>query len=100
MVSPDAIDAVTSDKKYFEKGIDAGTGPYTIDSYTADEEVDLKAYDGYWGGWDGAHASDVVVKIVPEAAQQQQLLDGGEVDIATRVPPEAWRRTRPIPRSP
>ena len=89
MVAPDAIDAATSDKKYFEKGIDAGTGPYAIDSYTADEEVDLKAYDGYWGGWDGAHASDVVVKIVPEAAQQQQLLDGGEVDIATRVPPES-----------
>jgi peptide/nickel transport system substrate-binding protein len=41
MVAPDAIDAATSDKKYFEKGIDAGTGPYAIDSYTADEEVDL-----------------------------------------------------------
>jgi peptide/nickel transport system substrate-binding protein len=89
MVSPTAIDAASSDKKYFESGKDAGTGPYTISSYTPDEEVDLKAYPDYWGGWDGAHVSDVVMKIVSDATQQQQMLDGGQVDLATRVPPES-----------
>ena len=89
MVSPTAIDGVTKNSKYFDKGIDAGTGPYTLDGYTPDQEVDFKAYPNYWGGWDGPHVTDVVAKIVPEAAQQQQQLQGGDVDLATRVPPES-----------
>ena len=89
MVSPTAIDGVTKNSKYFDKGIDAGTGPYTLDGYTPDQEVDFKACPNYWGGWDGPHVSDVVAKIVPEDSQQQQMLDGGDVDLATRVPPEA-----------
>ncbi len=89
MVAPKALDASAKDKKYFESGIDAGAGPYTLDSYTPDQEVVLKKYDSYWGGWDGAHVDNVVLEIVPEAVQQQQMLDGGQVDLATRVPQDA-----------
>jgi peptide/nickel transport system substrate-binding protein len=87
IISPKALAAAAADDKYFEKGIDAGTGPYTIESYTADKEVLLKAFDGYWGGWaDVRHYDKVLVSITPEAVTQQQMLDGGQVDIAFNVP--------------
>jgi peptide/nickel transport system substrate-binding protein len=89
IVSPKALAAAASDDTYFEKGIDAGTGPYTIESYTADKEVLLKKYDNYWGGWsDTNHYDKVLVSITPEAAVQQQMLDGGEVDLALSLPLE------------
>jgi len=89
IVSPKALAAVTADPKYFEKGIDAGTGPYMIESYTPDKEVLLKKYDGYWGGWtDITHYDKVLITIAPEAAVQQQMLDGGTVDLALNLPLE------------
>ncbi len=86
MVSPTAIDGVSKNAKYFDKGIDAGTGPYTVDSYTPDQEVDFKSYPAYWGGWDGAHVSDVVAKIVPEAASSSRCSTE-----ATWISPRACR---------
>jgi ABC-type transport system substrate-binding protein len=88
IVSPKALEAAAADPNYFEKGIDAGTGPYTIESYTPDKEVLLTKYDGYWGGWDGKHYDKALVSITPEAAVQQQMLDGGQVDIALSLPLE------------
>ena len=95
IVSPTALAAAeaayaydpTAD--YYAAGIDGGTGPYTISSYTPDSEVLLKAYDGYWGGWtDTQHYDQVLVSIMSEAINQQQALDGGDVDIAFNVPLE------------
>ena len=88
IVSPKALAAAAADETYFEQGVDAGTGPYTIESYTPDKEVLLTKYDGYWGGWDGPHYDKVLVSITPEAAVQQQMLDGGEVDLALSLPLE------------
>lgn len=84
IVSPKALAASKGDDKYFEKGIDAGTGPYTIDSYTAGSEVVLKAYDKYWGSQ--PYFGTVACEIASEDVQQQQMLEGGQVDIATRLP--------------
>ncbi len=95
IVSPTALAAAeaayaydpTAD--YYAAGIDGGTGPYTISSYTPDSEVLLKAYDGYWGGWtDTKHYDQVLVSIMAESIAQQQALDGGDVDIAFNVPLE------------
>jgi ABC-type transport system substrate-binding protein len=89
IVSPKALVEAAADDTYFEQGIDAGTGPYTIESYTPDKEVLLKRYDAYWGGWsDTNHYDKVLVSITPEAAVQQQMLDGGEVDLALSLPLE------------
>jgi len=89
IVSPTALAAAAADPTYFESGVDGGTGPYTIESYTPDSEVLLNAYPGYWGGWDDVdHYDKVLVSIMPEAIDQQQALDGGDVDIAFNVPAE------------
>ncbi len=92
IMSPKAIEAAQSDPQYFEKGISAGTGPYFLESYTPDKEVVLSAFPDYWGGWgDVPHFDKIVVSIVPEAVTQQQMLDGGEVDLALSIPLENIR---------
>ena len=91
IVSPNAIDAAAEDENYFETGIEAGTGPYMLESYTPDQEVLLTRFDDYWGGWDDTNHYDKVLNlIVPEAVQQQQMLEGGEVDLALRIPQENY----------
>ncbi|MFF5233365.1 ABC transporter substrate-binding protein [Dactylosporangium sp. NPDC000521] len=88
IVSPKALAASANDEKYFEAGIDAGTGPYTLGEYKAGQRVVLQKYDRYWGGWSGAKFSTVVNQIIPEAVTQQQMLQGGQVDPATSLPLE------------
>jgi peptide/nickel transport system substrate-binding protein len=88
IVSPKALDAVAADEAYFETGIEAGTGPYMLDSYTPDQEVVFKKYDNYWGGWSPDNYDIVLNMIVPEATTQQQLLEGGEIDLASLIPTE------------
>jgi peptide/nickel transport system substrate-binding protein len=89
IVSPKALAAAATDEAYFEQGVDAGTGPYTIESYTPDKEVLLTAFDSYWGATtDVTHYDKVLVSLTPEAVTQQQLLDGGEVDLALNLPLE------------
>ncbi len=86
IVSPKALDAVAADSTYFDSGKEAGTGPYMLDSYTPDQEVVFKKFDNYWGGWKANNYDIVLCQIVPEATTQQQLLEGGEVDLAGSIP--------------
>jgi peptide/nickel transport system substrate-binding protein len=88
IVSPKALTAAKGNDKYFESGIDAGSGPYTVAEYRSGQRVVLKKFDKYWGGWSGARYATVVNQITPEAIVQQQMLQGGQVDIATSIPLE------------
>jgi peptide/nickel transport system substrate-binding protein len=88
IVSPKALEAVAADEAYFETGKEAGTGPYMVDTYTPDQEVVFKKFENYWGGWQPDNYDIVLVQIVPEATTQQQLLEGGEVDLASLIPTE------------
>ncbi len=55
-----------------------------------DTEVLLTQFPDYRLGWDDAdHYEKVLVSITPESIDQQQALEGGQVDIANRVPPES-----------
>ncbi|MCL1594919.1 MAG: ABC transporter substrate-binding protein [Actinomycetia bacterium] len=89
IVSPNALEAAAADDTYFETGVEAGTGPWVLESYTPDTEILLTQFTEYWGGWDGERSDKVLLSIVPEAVQQQQMLEGGQVDLATRLPLEA-----------
>lgn len=86
IMSPAAADQETD---WFEAGNAAGTGPYMLESYRSGEELVLVGFDDYWRGWEGKHFSKVVVKIVSEAIVQRQLLESGDVHIASVVPIEA-----------
>lgn len=97
IVSPKALDAAAQDESYFEAGIEAGTGPYMLESYTPDQEILLTRFDEYWGGWKDNQFDKVLVQIVPEAVIQQQMLEGGEVDLVTRIPQENYDSFRDRP---
>ena len=54
IVSPKALEAAAADENYFEAGIEAGTGPYMVESYTPDQEIVLTRYRrllGRLGRW-------------------------------------------------
>jgi peptide/nickel transport system substrate-binding protein len=76
-------------REWFEAGHEAGTGPYKLVSWKPDEEIVLEKFDEYWGGWEGPHFDRIIIKIVKEATVMQQLLESGEADLVSRVPPDA-----------
>lgn len=88
IVAPKALAASATNDKYFEAGIDAGSGPYTIDSYKPGSKVVLKKYDGYWNKTAASHFDVVDISITPDAVTAQQMLTAGEVDYATNIPLE------------
>lgn len=83
--------AVGKDQKWFEAGNEAGSGPYMLESSKPDEEIVLKKFDDYWGGWNKTHFERIVVKIVKEAAVQEQMIDSGVADLGNRIPVESSR---------
>jgi peptide/nickel transport system substrate-binding protein len=90
IISPKALAAATADTNYFETGVEAGTGPYMLESYVPDSEIVFTKNPDYWGGWQPGQFDKVVVKIVGEAVTQQQMLEGGQVDLVTRMPIENY----------
>jgi peptide/nickel transport system substrate-binding protein len=88
IVSPKALEAAASDDAYFESGIDAGSGPYTVDSYTSGKEVVLKRFDDHWNQDNLPHYEIVDIAITADAITAQQMLTSGEVDFATTIPLE------------
>jgi peptide/nickel transport system substrate-binding protein len=90
IVSPKALDAAAANKDYWNAGVDAGTGPYKLESYTADKEIVLAQNKDYWGGWKPGQYEKVLVQLVPEATTRQQMLEGGEVDLVTSVPMDSY----------
>lgn len=88
IVSPKALEAGAADETFWADGKSYGTGPYMVESYTPDAEIVFTQNTEYWGGWNDGQYEKVVVSIVPEATTRQQMLEGGEVDLATALPVE------------
>ena len=61
---------------------DLGSGPYTVTSFTPEQQVILDRYDDYWQGWEGRDVSKIIYTFVKESATQRLLLENGEIDIA------------------
>ena len=77
---------------WFNAGHDAGTGPYTVQSWQkgAENELRLKAFPGYWGGWSGKHYQRVVFRVVPTDSTAAQLLQSGQVSWVEQLTPQLW----------
>lgn len=65
---------------WFDKGNDAGSGPYMMKSYDPQNQVTLAHSPDYWGGWQDAQFKTVVVSIVPDTQTERQMLESGQVD--------------------
>jgi peptide/nickel transport system substrate-binding protein len=64
----------------------AGSGPYALDHWTKETEVQLTANPNYGGAVPGV--PNVLVKHVMESANQQFGLEKGDIDIARNLSPE------------
>ncbi len=84
---------------WFAEGRDAGTGPYSIARWEpgAEFELTLAAYPDYWGGWDGAHYTEVVYRVVPEPTTAAQLVRAGEASYVARLNPQIVESLRNDP---
>jgi peptide/nickel transport system substrate-binding protein len=58
-----------------------GTGPYQLNTFDPAQHLTMEKNDAYWGGWDGNHFEQVVIRVVPENGTRRQLLERGEVDL-------------------
>jgi peptide/nickel transport system substrate-binding protein len=64
----------------------AGSGPYSVDHWTKNSEVLLKANANYAGTKPAL--SGVLVKHVPESTNQQFALEKGDADVARNLSPQ------------
>lgn len=73
---------------------DAGTGPYTIDTWQKGKETELtlKAFDDYWGGWKPEQYRKVSFRVTPEITTAWQLLQKGEVTFVPRLNPQLFEQ--------
>jgi peptide/nickel transport system substrate-binding protein len=78
--------------KWFAQGHDAGTGPYTVQSWKRGQEVELRqtAYTNYWRGWHGAHYTTVEYWVVPSVTTSAQLIRAQKVSFVERLNPQLW----------
>lgn len=56
-----------------------GTGPFKVDSWTYNSDIQLSAYDGYFRG--KVKFDKLVFKIVPDAQTQSLMFKKGELDV-------------------
>jgi peptide/nickel transport system substrate-binding protein len=77
MISPAAKD---KDGAWYNEGHDAGTGPYTIESYEPGQRIILTKFDNYWGGWKAGQFDKVVLEVVEDPTVRQQKIESGEAD--------------------
>ncbi len=79
------------------QGHDAGTGPYRVASWEKSQQVVLKKFDDYWGGWAGKHFDRIIIKVVLEKSTQAQMIKSGEADFASLVPVDALQALKKAP---
>ncbi len=79
--------------KWLNAAHDAGTGPYTLQTFNNGQEFEviLKAFPGYWGGWKGQHFKKVVFRVVPQDTTAAQLLRAGQVSFVEQMSPTQWK---------
>ena len=78
--------------KWFVAGHDAGTGPYTVQTWNSGQETELvlAAFPKYWGGWSATHYKRVVFRVVPQDTTAAQLLTSGQVSFVEQLSPPLW----------
>ena len=79
---------------WFDEGNDAGTGPYTLKNYKSGESWILSKFDDYWGGWEGNHVENILVKYTKEALVQLQMLQAGEAMLVGRIPIDSYSKVK------
>ncbi len=62
---------------------DAGSGPYSLRTWRANDTLIAEAYPDYWGGEPAMRR--VILRNIPESSSQRLQLESDDIDIATRL---------------
>ncbi|WP_417556367.1 ABC transporter substrate-binding protein [Microbacterium sp.] len=90
--SPKVIKSAGDQIKAGGPDVNVGTGPFTMTSYTANQEIVYTRNDDYAWGPDGAKAPKVKtlrVELLPEASVRAGVVVSGEAQITSNLPPSA-----------
>lgn len=68
---------------------DAGSGPYELIGWNKYLKVEMKGFDGYWGG--RPKMGRVFIQNIPESTAQQLALQRGDIDFAANLLPTQAR---------
>ena len=68
--------------KWLIAGNDAGSGPYVLKNFKAEESFDLERFEGYWKGWKPNQIYGMHFKAVYEQATIRQLMEAGDCQIS------------------
>lgn len=79
IVSPTALEA--AGKEFGQAPV--GTGPFKVDSFTKDVQLDLVANDDYWGGRPALDR--VIFRTIPEDTVRLSELQTGSIDVANQI---------------
>jgi peptide/nickel transport system substrate-binding protein len=82
--NPDADKSDTSEPWFMANS--AGSGPYMLAGYKADDELRFKANPNYKRSKVGV--AEVVIKHTKDAVSQAQLLESGSADVAMQIDPD------------
>ena len=83
-------DSAAQDSQWFNGGNGAGTGPYTIESVSPNENVILARHDAYWGGWSDGQFDEVELRIVEDPVLAEQMIRSGDADFTFNLPFDAY----------
>jgi len=86
--SPTTVEG--KDNDWFNEGNDAGTGPYTIESYDPGENLVLTRFDDYWGGWEDGQFDKVIIQDVQDPTVAEQMIRSGDADFTYGLPFENY----------
>ena len=81
LAGPDADSADQSEAWFLANS--AGSGPYALGSFAADDELRLVRNDAHWR--DPAPIAQVVLRQVKDSVAQAQMLQSGAADVAMQV---------------
>lgn len=88
--SPAVLDSSVDQLKAGGPGVNVGTGPFELTEYTPDQELVYTRNPDYAWGPDGAQAAQfetLRVEILPEASVRTGVVESGEADLASNIPP-------------
>ena len=74
---------------------DAGSGPYTIASWTPGVEMRLTRFEDYWGP--APAIDEIVFRVVPDVSTRALLLRQGQIDVALELPNDEIEALRGAP---
>lgn len=63
-----------------------GTGPFKLDNWNRGSQIDISAFDGYWG--DKPSIKKATYRFIEEASTRVSALKSGEIDLAMNMLPE------------